>query len=130
MRQMAMMRNGRLASGKDVVEKHTGTDVGALVVFAQREEERCRPHEVRRDGFDEHPALAQRLAHEGEIELLEIPEPAMDQLRGSARGSGGEVAFLDEAYTQPTRRGIESDPGPGDTAADHHEVEGLGLCSL
>ena len=45
-----------------------------------------RAHEVRRER-DHELALEQRLAHEPEVELLEVAQPAVDELARAARGA-------------------------------------------
>src|SRR6185436_7571245 len=72
-------------------------------------------------------ALEQRLAHEAKVEVLEIAKPAVDELRGAARGAGGEVGLLDEGDAVPARGGVQGHTGAGDPAADDDEVEALPL---
>jgi hypothetical protein len=65
-----------------VVQHEPGADVGPLDhLLVQREEERQRPHEVRRQPADQQVALPQRLLDQLEVALLEVAEPAVDQLR-------------------------------------------------
>jgi hypothetical protein len=96
----------------------------------------CRPASEYRDeegeGLDQvggeaeqSLSLGQRLVDQPELLLLEVPQPAVDQLRGSGRRAGGEVAPLDEGRPQAPAGGVEGDTGTGDPAADHEHVEGL-----
>ena len=88
------------------------------------DEERARPHEVRRDDARERMALGVRLAHEADVAHLQVAQAAVDQLGGRARGLAGEVAALHERDAQA---GARSEPGDGaahDAAADDEQVEG------
>ena len=103
------------------VESHAQHPVGALA--AERgDHERQRLHEVRGE-LHEQRALEQRLAHQPEVEVLEVAKAAMDQLRRAARGAGGEVRLLHERHAVAARRGVQGDPRAGDAAAHHDEVE-------
>jgi hypothetical protein len=46
-------------------------------------------------------ALAQRLVHQADVALLEVAQPAVDQLRALRRGARGEVVALDERVRSP-----------------------------
>ena len=65
-------------------------------------------------------AVVRTSAHVAE---REVAEPAVDQLRGAARGAGGEVARLDEGDAQAAARRLARDARAADPAADHREVE-------
>ena len=69
--------------------------------------------------------LGQRLVDEAELLLLEVAQPAVDELGGARRRPGGEVAPFDEGRPQPPAGGGEGDPGAGDAAADDEQVEGF-----
>ncbi len=92
-------------------------------------------HQMRRER-DHQLALEQRLAHEREIEVLQVAESAMNELAGAARGPRGEVGALHERHAEPARGGVERHPRAGDAPADHDEIEfvlgegrqGLGAC--
>ena len=86
---------------------------------------RQRPHEVRGErGVD--LALEQRLAHEPEVEVLQVAQAAVDELARARRGAGGVVGLLDQRDRVAARGGVERDAGAGDAAADHQHVERLG----
>ena len=103
------------------VEPHAQHPVRALA--AERgDHERQRRHDVRRQ-LHEQRALQQRLAHQAEVEVLEVAQTAVDQLRRAARGAGGEVRLLHERHAVPARRGVQGNPRAGDAAAHHDEVE-------
>ncbi len=100
-----------------------------------RHDQRQRMHEVRRER-DHQLALQQRLAHERQIEVLQVAQPAVHQLAGAAGGPGGVVGALDQRHAVTARGGVERHPGAGDAPADDHEIElvlgegreGLGAC--
>ncbi len=64
-----------------------------------------------------------RFAHEPDVAEPQVAEPAVDQLRGCARGCPGEVAFVDERHVEPVRGRSLCDAGADDSAADHEQVE-------
>jgi hypothetical protein len=115
-----------LEAAQAVVEQHARPDVGALpAVVGERVEERDRPHQVWREHVEQEAALLERLAHEAELLLLEVAQPAVDQLRRAARGPGPEIARLDQRNVEPARGGVQRAARAHDAAADHHHVEGL-----
>ncbi|MFT3854926.1 MAG: heterodisulfide reductase-related iron-sulfur binding cluster [Ilumatobacteraceae bacterium] len=67
--------------------------------------------------------LVQRLVDEADLTLLEVAQPAVDELGALRRGARGEVVALDEGDAQATGDGIERHAGAGDAAADHEHVE-------
>ena len=86
---------------------------------------RQRPHEVRGErGVD--LALEQRLADEPEVEVLQVAQPAVDELARARRGAGGVVGLLHQRDRVAARGGVERHAGAGDAAADHEHVERLG----
>ena len=77
-------------------------------MLGQRQQERHRRDEVRGEHVEQQRALAQRLAHEPEVALLEVAQPAVDELRSS----GDEVPEAKSrastsATSQPARGGVE-----------------------
>ena len=67
-----------------------------------RQDEPQRPHDVRRDA-QQHLALHQRLAHQPELEVLEVAQAAVDQL-----GAADEVAAARSSFStqqRPSGRG-------------------------
>src|SRR5580704_11093986 len=70
-----------------VVGGDAGADVGAFPgVMAEWEYERHRPYQMRREPLQQDRSLAQGLAHEADVELLQVAQAAVDQL---ARSRGG-----------------------------------------
>ena len=72
---------------------------------------------------DHQLALEQRLAHERQIEVLQVAQPAVHQLAGATGRPGGKVGALDERHAESARSGVERHPRAGDATADHHEIE-------
>jgi hypothetical protein len=68
-------------------------------------------------------ALEQRLAHEPKVEVLEVAQATVDQLRGAARRAGCEVRLLHERHAVPARGRVECHARAGDPPAHDDEVE-------
>ena len=67
-------------------------------------------------------ALAQRLVHEPELEMLEVPQPAMNQPRRSAAGAHADVAAFDEQRLDPAERRLARNRRAVDPGADHDQL--------
>ena len=89
-----------------------------------RDDEPQRAHEMGRE-IDVDLALEQRLAHEPEIEVLQVAQAAVDELAGARRGAARVVGALDERDRVAARCGVQRDARSGDPAADDEDVEGL-----
>ena len=114
------------AAAELVVEQQAGADVGALPdPLGERVAGTAPGDEVRRDHVQQQAALAQRLAHEAELQLLEVAQAAVDQLARARRRAGGEVARLDQRHRQTARGGVERAARPRHPAADDEHVERL-----
>ncbi len=86
-----------------------------------RQHEQQRPDDVRRR-CEQHLAFLERLAHQVEVEVLEVTQAAVHEL-GAGRGRvRGEVVLLAEHDLQSASRGIARDPGAVDAATDDEEV--------
>ncbi len=59
-------------------------------------------------------ALGEVLVDQPVLVLLEVAEPAVDELGGLGRGARGEVALLDQGGPQSPAGCVEGHPGPGD----------------
>ena len=122
---MTVARKGASA-GQEVVEERSRTDVEALPQPSREWiEERDRLHEVWAQSLEEQRLLRERLPDQAEIELLEVAEPAMDQLARTARGARGPVALLDQRDGEAPAGGVEGRARTDHAPADHDEVEGL-----
>ena len=70
-------------------------------------------------------ALEQRLADQPEVEVLQVAQPAVDELARARRRAARVVALLHQRDRVAAARGVERDPGAGDPAADDQHVERL-----
>ena len=86
-----------------------------------RHDEARRPGEVSGHA-QQNLALGERLGDQAELELLEIAQPAMDQLRGRRRGRRRQIAALDQQHREPAAGSIAGDAGAIDAAADDQQV--------
>ena len=90
--------------------------------FEGGHDERQRPNEVRGEHHHQ-SALEQRLAHETEVEVLQVAKAAVNQLARAARGAGGVVGALEQRHAVAARGGVQRDPGARDAAAHDDDVE-------
>jgi hypothetical protein len=106
-----------------VVHVQPDADLPVPLVLAERgDQEGRRIDEVRRQ-VHQQLTLQQRLPHQPEVEVLQVAEPAVDHLRGAARGADRVVIALEQSDRISPRGGIQSHPGPGDPTADHDHLE-------
>ena len=96
-----------------VVEHQPGADVRALPVLGQRQQERHRRDQVRRQHVEQQPALAQRLADEPEVLLLEVAQAAVDELaRPRARCRTAKSRASTSATFSPRVAASSAQPAP------------------
>ena len=62
----------------------------------------------------QHAAFAQRLAHQGELPVLQVAEPAMNQFGAGTGGMRGQVVLLAQAHRPAA---------PGRIAGNGHSVD-------
>ena len=70
-------------------------------------------------------ALVERLADEADVELLEVPQPAVDEPARSRGRADRDVVLLDERGTEPAAGRVEEGAAADDPAADDEDVPGL-----
>ena len=116
----------RAAAGHRVVEGEPSRDVGPLPdAVLERVDERHRLDQVRTQPGQHQLALPEGLAHQGEVQLLEVAQPPVEEL-GAARGRArGVVTLLDQQHAEATGGGVQRHARAGHTAADHQHVDGL-----
>ena len=68
--------------------------------------------------FQQHLALAKRLADQAKLVILQIPQSAMDQFAGRRGGGTGEIALLAEPHAQAAPCRIVGDAAAVDAAPD------------
>src|SRR5205823_4961902 len=114
----------RAVRRQPVVEREPERDLPALAprALVDGNAELERRDEVRREA-QQPLALLERLAHEPDLEVLEVAEPAVNEPRGRAARATGEIVALDEEHREPRERGLARDRGAVDAPADHDHVE-------
>ena len=80
--------------------------------LAQRVEERDRLGQMRAELVERQRALLESLEDQGEVELLEIAQAAVEQLAGPAGGAGREVTGLDQPDPQAAGDRVERAAAP------------------
>ena len=70
-------------------------------------------------------ALGQRLAHEAELIVLQIAQPAVDQLAAGRGSVAREVVLLAQHHGQAPADGVTRNAGAIDPAADDQEIDRL-----
>ena len=124
--EVAVVRQdvGSAHGRKDVVQQDSAADVRPLPhSVLQRVEETNGAHQVRGEVSHEETALAECLHDEPEVQLLQVPQTTVDQLRRTARCSGRQVALLDHPDPQAAAGRIERTAGPRHSGADDHHIE-------
>ena len=82
-----------------------------------------------RDSGQQQVPLAQGLPYELELEQLQVPQPAVNELARPARGARRQVPCLDQPDRQAARHRVERDAHAGDPAPNDENVELLALQS-
>ena len=99
----AMSRSGRLPSKAGTSSGSGCTRCGASLTISERSSE--------------------RFAHEPEVEVLQVAQPAVDSLDERLEVPAAKSALLDERHAVAARGRVERHARPGDAAADHDQVE-------
>jgi hypothetical protein len=86
------------------------------------DEEREHSHEMGRV-LERALPLVERFVDQTELALLEVAEPAVDELRALRTGPRGEVAAFHQRGAESPGRGVERDAGTGDATPDDQDVE-------
>src|SRR5690606_19143850 len=88
----------------------------------RRYDELERTHQVRGDG-QPYPPLVDRLANPAEIQVLQVANPAVDDLQGIVRRARTEIRLFDERHRQAAQRRVTSYTGAVDPAANDQDIE-------
>jgi hypothetical protein len=78
---------------------------------------------VGREALQQQSTLDERLPHEMEVELFEVPDAAVHKLGRPTRRAAGPVPCLDHSHAQSASDSVERAPRPDDSAADYEDVE-------
>src|SRR6185369_7585007 len=105
-------------SCEPIVDRETGAVENPRRPSVHRHQKRLRHHQVRSQ-MEKRSALAQRFAHQMNLQLLEIAKAAMNELRVLAAGPGSEMALLDQRYAHSAHREIAGDSGAIDAATQN-----------
>ena len=84
-------------------------------------------HEAHRPAYVGHRdqqrlAFVQRLAHQAELEELQIAQPAMEQLGRGRRGRMGQITHLGQRDRQAAPGGVAGDPAAVHAAPDDEKI--------
>src|ERR671914_2417285 len=121
-----LMIGHALVEGEDVVGEHAEPDHerAALHVVVDGDQEAERPDQVR--GYVQEPlAVPQRFPDQGDLEVLQVAEAAVDQASRPARRPARDVPLVEQKDPEAAHRGVPGDPGPVDAGADDDQVEGI-----
>src|SRR5258708_3804604 len=92
--------------------------------FRHREKKLKRAHQVRRL-VQQALALAQRLAHHSDLAMLQVAQPSVNDARGAAGSSRGEVVLLYQKHAPAPLGTLPSNGHAVDAAADYQDVKTL-----
>src|SRR5258708_39123701 len=113
---------GALARGTGGVEPQPCADVKRAAQerawsFRHREKKLKRAHQVRRLVQQALP-LAQRLAHHSDLAMLQVAQPSVNDARGAAGSSRGEVVLLYQKHAPAPLRTLPGNGPAIDAASD------------
>ena len=75
-------------------------------------------------------AFPEGFAYQPELQLLQVTQPAVDQLAGTAARAGRPVARFQQRCRQPAGSSIQRAAGADDAPADDDDVERLAFEAL
>ena len=113
---------GEVVHPQRAAEHGREATIDATATREHGDEEGEHAHEMRRVLEDSLP-FREALVHQAELTLVEVPEPAVHELRAPRTGAGREVVPLDERGAQTAARGVERDARAGDATPHHQQVE-------
>jgi hypothetical protein len=93
--------------------------------MGKREQEGDRLDQMRREPLEQQRALGECLAHQAQVELLQVAQAAVNQLARPRRRARAEVPRLDQAGREAPGDGIQGDTRSDDAAAHHQHLQFL-----
>ena len=122
------------AAGQVVVEEQPEADqprgphrrMVRVVGLLLRNDEAQPPHDVRRAAHQPF-ALGQGLAHQRELAVLQVAQPAVDQLGRRRRGVRRQIVLLAQQHPLTAAGQITGDAGAIDPATDDQHVDCSGV---
>jgi hypothetical protein len=115
-------RRERLASREPVVKEETRADHPAgTKVACMRHHETHRPHDMR-CRVEQHFALGEGFRDELELELLEVAQPAVDQLAARRARRGSEIPLLHKHRAEAPAGRVARNAHAVDAAADDEKI--------
>src|SRR5579872_5668770 len=117
------------APGQQIVERETSAVEQARRPSVHRHEERLGRDQMRSEA-KKCGALMQGFAHQMKLELFEVAQAAVNQLRILAAGAGREVMLLNQGDFCAAHGEIPGDAGSVDAATENEDVKGLAAEAL
>ena len=115
-----------LAPAEVVVQKQAQPhQPGRAVLRRMRQHEAHRPDDMR-GRCHQDLTLDQRLAHQAELVIFQIAQPAMDQLAGAGGRPLGQIVLFAQHHRQAAPGRVAGHAGAVDAAADHEKVDQFG----
>ncbi len=99
-----------------------GGSVGQADMLVDRDHELERFEQIVGD-LGQDLLLSQPFGYELELELGQVPNPAVEELGRPPGGPGREVVLFDQGNPEPSGRNIEGSSATDDTAANHQNVK-------
>jgi hypothetical protein len=118
----AVRTRQQFAPSQMIVEEQADADqpCGTQVRHV-RHDETQRPHDVGRRA-QQGLALLERLAHEPELLVLEVAQPAVNQLGTGRRGVRGEIVLFAKQHGEPAPSRVTRDARAVDPAAHDEQI--------
>ncbi len=111
-------------AGHPVIDFEPDTIIGAFPPFVIGDDKGLVLDQVRRIAAKD-PAFMQRFGHQFDIALLQIPDPAMDELGRTRRSSFGKIIFFHQQGAEAAGSGVDRYPQSGGATPDNTKVPGL-----
>ena len=114
------MRHRGLQAGEQVIHQqpHAQRQQGIGIAAIYRKDETRRSDQVWRH-LQQHLAFLHRLGDELEVELLQIPQPAVDELGRPTARARSEIVLLDQRDTKAAQARLARDARARDSTTNH-----------